>query len=239
MSNEVVFSNTEKMEAFDVIAQRYFNRNFGTVSKADFETLLFSIYLEHLLKSGEKYDDYSVSKALGITQSKVRSMKIKKELQYPHEDGGQWKGAFVQAIEYATYDDDTRMVTMLIEDPNIQTELRYFIESNHWYDEIPSNYKLFRCRLDFFLKICEKLSDDNVITLNKNQEEKIKTIKKADSKEKTAIEKILSGNILGGLNELAKIGTKETVCAVLEYIPIGGITGVALKALVEIMKKAL
>ena len=222
-----------------MISERYFNRNFGTMSKTDFETLLFSVYLEHILKSGQKYDDYSVSKALGITQSKVRNMKMKKELQYPHENGDQWKDAFVQAIEFATYDEETRLVTLLIEDPTIQTELRYFIESNHWYDEAPSNYKLFRCRLDFFLKICEKLSDDDVITLNENQEEKIKAIKKADSKEKSAIEKMLSGNVIGGLNELAKIGTKETICAVLEYIPIGGITGVALKALVEIMKKAL
>ena len=162
---------------------------------------------------------------------------MKKELQYPHEGGVNWKENFAKAIEHATYDEDTRMVTVLIEEAVVQTELRYFIETNHWYDEKPSNYKLFRCRLDFFLNICEMLSEDEHFILDKHQEEKISAIKKADTKEKTAIEKILSGDTHGGLRELAKIGTKETICTVLECFPGGGIAGIAIRSLIKIIKE--
>ena len=75
------FSKSEIDQAFRMISARYFERNFGTMAKTDFETLLFSIYIEHLLDNNQPFDDYAMSKALGITQSKVRTLKLRKELQ--------------------------------------------------------------------------------------------------------------------------------------------------------------
>lgn len=43
----------EKASAFDKIAERYYFANFGTMSKSDLETLLFSIYLEQILDREE------------------------------------------------------------------------------------------------------------------------------------------------------------------------------------------
>ena len=40
------FSNEEKIAMFDKIEQHYFTRNFGSMTKTDFETLLFSEYIE-------------------------------------------------------------------------------------------------------------------------------------------------------------------------------------------------
>ena len=40
------FTSKEKCEVFDKIAKNYFERNCGSMSKADLETLLFSEYLE-------------------------------------------------------------------------------------------------------------------------------------------------------------------------------------------------
>lgn len=37
------FADKEKIAAFDKISGLYFDRNFGSFSKADFETLMFSI----------------------------------------------------------------------------------------------------------------------------------------------------------------------------------------------------
>lgn len=39
------FADKEKIAAFDKISGLYFDRNFGSFSKADFETLMFSIYI--------------------------------------------------------------------------------------------------------------------------------------------------------------------------------------------------
>lgn len=81
---EMSFTLEEKVELFNRIAERYYNHNFGTMLKADMDTLIFSAYIEHCLKNGLPYDDYSLSIALGITESRVRSLKERKQLQYPY-----------------------------------------------------------------------------------------------------------------------------------------------------------
>ena len=39
------FTENEKIALFDKIDELYFHRNFGSTSKSDFETLLFSEYM--------------------------------------------------------------------------------------------------------------------------------------------------------------------------------------------------
>ena len=67
-----------KAEAFDQIAYEYYLGNFGTMTKTDFETLLFSLYLERILKKSESdlntYSGYTLSKQLGITQERVGTL---------------------------------------------------------------------------------------------------------------------------------------------------------------------
>lgn len=65
-----------KAEAFDKIAELFYNCNFGSTSKADIETLMFSIFIERILKEDgpenfKSYSDYTLSKALCITQARV------------------------------------------------------------------------------------------------------------------------------------------------------------------------
>ena len=60
------FTDEEKIIVFDKIAELYFEKNFGSTTKADFETLLFSEYLEHCMRCDEPFDDYSLSKKLRI-----------------------------------------------------------------------------------------------------------------------------------------------------------------------------
>ena len=77
----------EKAAAFDQIAAQFYEGNFGRMSKADLETLMFHLYIEQILKRSEQdfhtYSDFRLSKELGIPQSRVSSLKVKKQLQYP------------------------------------------------------------------------------------------------------------------------------------------------------------
>ena len=81
-----LFKDEDKVKAFDKIAEKYYFSNFGSTSKTDFETLMFSIYIEQLLKKNQvdynAYSDYTLSKQLGITQSKVSNLKVRKEMLY-------------------------------------------------------------------------------------------------------------------------------------------------------------
>ena len=72
------FEQNEFKDLFDELMDMYFRRNFGSTSKADLETFLFSYYLEHLIRNGMPYDDYTLGKDLGLTISRVRSLKEKR-----------------------------------------------------------------------------------------------------------------------------------------------------------------
>ena len=80
MQEKCRFKPEHASDAFNEIAERYFNHNFGQMSKADFEILLFRLYQENLQRNQLPADDFSIAAALGITESKVRNMKIKTAL---------------------------------------------------------------------------------------------------------------------------------------------------------------
>lgn len=86
---EELFSLEDKAKAFDMLAQNYYFGNFGTMQKSDFDLLMFSIYLERILEKSEDeietFSDYELSKLLGITQSRVSTLKVKKQLRYPYK----------------------------------------------------------------------------------------------------------------------------------------------------------
>ena len=95
---EKLFQTAEqKAEAFDEIAELYYDKNFGTASKSEIDVLMFSIYINRILEQSESemntYSDYILSKYLGITQSKVKNLKIKKELIYPRDEF-RWEESF-------------------------------------------------------------------------------------------------------------------------------------------------
>ena len=75
-----LFSVGDKAKAFDELAKRYYSRNFGTLSKSDIDTLMFSLYIERILDNSEedmsKYRDYLIARQLGITESRVRYTKL-------------------------------------------------------------------------------------------------------------------------------------------------------------------
>lgn len=81
------FTDEEKIKNFDKLAEHYYNTNFGTVPKSDIDLLMFSFYLDHLIiecsdkdfvLDYNKASDYVISKTLGITQQKVKNLKVLK-----------------------------------------------------------------------------------------------------------------------------------------------------------------
>lgn len=149
----MTFSIEEKCALFDKLEQMYFCQNFGSTSKADLEVFLFSEYIEHCLNAGFPYDDYSLSKILGISQSRIRTLKEKKELKYPRK-GFDWKKAFADSVKNAKYDESDHYVKIIIQDVNVMNEIRHYIEDKGWYDECSLNRKLLRIPLGCFADIC-------------------------------------------------------------------------------------
>ena len=229
------FSDPEIRSAFAMIAAAYYNRNFGTMAKADFETLLFSIYIEHCLDNDLPYDDHTLSRALGISQSRVRTLKERKELRYPRE-AFNWQEAFVRYMAGARYDEGSRLVKMQVPDVNVLTELRSYLEAHGWYDEYQLNPKLFQCRADLFVKLCRSL-DGGETELDGAARERLEQLEREtrNREEQSALKEILSGSLEDGLKKLAISGSRELLKAVLKLLPLGGLAGKAVAAFAGVL----
>lgn len=88
----VNFEDTDKAQCFDKLAAHFYNANFGQMSKADIELLMFDFYLckmidEHKSADGSidynECSNYKISQDLGITQQRVRNLKIKSSWYTP------------------------------------------------------------------------------------------------------------------------------------------------------------
>ena len=198
------------------------------MTKVDFETLLFSEYIEHRIKNNLPFDDYSLSKELGITQSRIRALKERKELKYPYENFT-WQIAFAESVKNAKVDPNDHYVKMIIQDINVMNEVRNFIEVNGWYDECSLNKKLLRIPLDCFVEICYKNEDFNEVFSDDTK----KLIKKISKAEDSSVQSFLKDFSKDGLKSFLMSASKEVVSEVLKLLPFGGVAKTAFDFLLK------
>lgn len=145
-------SQKRKCALFDELFRSCFERNFGTLSKTELETLLFKEYIAIHGEQSEPDDDFTISKQLGITQAKVRSLKERVALRYPQAKKD-WKTEFINAVKMAKYDERDGHVKIIVQDVTVMSEVRNFLESHGWYDEWTLNRKLLNIPVAGFLQI--------------------------------------------------------------------------------------
>ena len=174
--DELFYDDESKAKAFDRIAHEYYFGHFGRLSKADFEVLLFDIFIEQLLnvKGDENptvFSDYRLSKELGITQGKISSLKIKKQLQYPREYD--WRIAFARASNNVRY--EQVRIKLLIPDINVYYEVKNAIEETGGYIEVTLTSRLLQISPEFFLDFLVSISDEKTRkTLRQNLRQEIR-----------------------------------------------------------------
>lgn len=233
------FSPQTMQKAFKRIASHYYERNFGSMSKANLEILLFDIYYKNRKSQQLPLDDYTLSKELGISQTRIRTLKSSRALQYADNNSDEiWKQEFVHLIENARYVDEQHQIKMTVPDIVVLIELRNYIEKNGWYDEYTLNPKLFTCSLPVFLEICSHLEDEKLV-LSKEEKSKLKELKAKEPKglEKSPVDLLCEGKVNEGLKVLAMETGKEFLIDVLKMIPFGGTAGMAIKALYTVLSR--
>ncbi|WP_425757171.1 hypothetical protein ACPW7J_05730 [Ihubacter sp. rT4E-8] len=158
---EELFSIEEKAKAFDKIAAAYYFCNFGEMQKVDFETLLFSIYLERILEKDENdmrvYSDYALSKCLGITQSKISNLKVRKQLKYPYQYFD-WRKSFERISSNARYENGK--IKINIPDRNLYLEIKNAVEASGGYVETQLSQSLLQIRPEYFLDLLMEIVED-------------------------------------------------------------------------------
>lgn len=228
---EAIFDDQAKIKAFDLIAENYFYQNFGTMQKADLDVLLFSVYIEQILKKSEEdmsaYSDYRLSKLLGITQNRIASLKEKKELKYPFE-GFDVKTSFERILKNANYENGK--IRIYIPDRNLFLELKHIIEQNGGIVDVQLNTTLLQVTPDAFINLLIALSE------GVEQEEikkKLKGIivqngKKCEETVKYIEAKSFGENLKEGFKER---GAEFIIMLLEELIGISSITNVAKAAI--------
>ncbi len=188
----VKFTDEEKIANFDIICDSFFNANFGHLSKSDIELMMFNFYISKMVKDNSDNDgiidfnkcsDYLISKELGITQQRVRNLKVKNQLINPIDF--KWEKALAKLTENARYDKESHKVILNIPDPNLYIEIQNFIEENGAYVEKQLNSKVLQIRAEYYIALILNLEDE------KSSKRIIKELKKQfrkDNKKEAAFD---------------------------------------------------
>lgn len=210
---EELFSGEDKARAFDKIANQFYAGNFGTMAKSDMETLMFSIYIEQILSKSEDdfhtYSDFRLAKELGITQSRVSSLKVKKQLQYPHEF--RWRDSFARVSENARYENGK--IKIQIPDINLYYEIKNAVEEAGGYIDVTLTPKLLQISPEYFLDLLVAVSETQ-------QREQLRKELRNKIREKNKDREYLEAQPLG--RQLAGCG-KEIILDVLEAAVSGAV----------------
>ena len=139
----------ENDDKFEQIARLFYERNFGTAGKSDIELLMFHLFMEQRREFNESLTDYSISNELGITQQRVRNLKIKEQLKYPRMID--WQTDFAKLLNNARYDDPNIIVD--VPDPNLLIEIKNYLEEHGKYVNVQRNSRLLSMRIEFYVDL--------------------------------------------------------------------------------------
>lgn len=224
------FTDEEKARAFDKIAEKYYCMNFGSTSKSDLDVLMFSIYIEQILKQDEAdliaYSDYTLSKLLGITQSKVSNLKVRKQLLYPYEDFD-WIVSLQRIADRAVFENGK--IKLFIPDKNLYLEVKNAIEEEGGFVEVQLTSNLLQVRVEYFIDLILMLDKE------KTREEARKIIKqKIESSDKDI--KIIEQQPFG--KALANVTIDVLIEIIDDCIPVfGGPVKIIAEKLLEVVRQ--
>ena len=182
--------SNSKAAAFDKIAELFYDKNFSSASKSEIELLMFSIYMDAMIDAYRKEDgvidyvqcsDYEIAKQLGLTQDKVRNLKLKKQARYPVVFD--WQKSLESIKDNIRLDAGAKRIVIPVTDPNLNVEIRNFITSHGGFVDFESGKDYIRIRIEYFLMLMyETLYVDDK---QKFVKEMKKALHKANSQENT------------------------------------------------------
>jgi hypothetical protein len=137
-----------------------YSRKFGSFSKSDYEVLMFTAYLDSLQRPAR---DYELSIALGITETKVRNLRIKSQLLYPREL--KWVDELSASIRHGYYDKISKQITVSFEDPSVRSLIKNKIEEGFGTVGFSLNTKQLILPIESFLLLAALAEDDENSTI--------------------------------------------------------------------------
>lgn len=213
----------KKAEAFDKIADLFYNRNFGSASKAEIELLMFSILMDGMIHkhSGDNNvmdmnacSDFNMAKMLGIPKTTVKNLKLKKQARYPVEFD--WRESLKSVVDSIRYDQIKKKIIIPTPDPNLYEEIGNYIEEKGGFVELQHSRNYIQIRPEYYLWLLYEGIDDEKTKVKVRTEiaEKLKE-KNADEDFDALVksEEALSKQLLSGSSTLLEVVIEVLSCA--------------------------
>lgn len=116
----------------------YFKRNFGLASKSEVESILFNLYINDKKNKDEDYSDRCLSRELGISQARVKSLK---------------------RTCYARYEEEINFPELLKSLSNSESSLMFFSTST---TDTKMNCKITVREVVYLDELCVQLTNCNI-----------------------------------------------------------------------------
>ena len=131
----------ENEPSFLRIAEHYYDKNFGTMSKSEMDLLMFYLLYQRMKDANEHApSDFELAKILGITNKRVRNMIEKMELKYPSGEDKPWQEKIRELFKTPAFQQGNGKdeIVVLIKDVMLRYEVEAFLDSNY----LPTEYTL-------------------------------------------------------------------------------------------------
>ena len=199
-------SEKQKHQFGELFLDRYLKRGFGSMSKSDFELLIFDIL--RVIDSGVHKSNYQWSIDLHIPETKVRKLAYEADLVYHDYDVDALIKKFFTLLKQniSKFSSDGKKIQFVVEDRSLRTmlyadlkELGYFADASH-------NGEIVSVELRAFSSLLMKYYPQEFA---EQMEEKVK--KSAMTIDKTAVLQQFIEGIAKGTGETIPIGIKDLI----------------------------
>lgn len=226
--DEIFQTNELKANAFERISNAYYDGNFGTMSKSQFDLLMFNIYTDACRKNGISISDYNLSKELGILQTTVRNFRKKEFLAYNQEF--YWEEEFLKSACKPMLKGENFVLS--IENPNVQIEVQHYIEEKGGVVDKQLNSKNLTLSPLSYVEMLIELQERIDGGTGEYKKELIKQLNDIYKNEKGLVDKITAENFTNILKKHGADVIKVAVeCAKLKK----GFMGTALSSALDLI----
>ena len=220
------FTDAEKAEYFDILSNMFYDHNFGTLSKAEIDLMMFRFYLNKRVRDNinsegvvnyNNISDFRIAKELGLTPNRVRNLKVRCQMKEPINFS--WQKSLKKLIDTARMDKASHKIIISIPDPNLHLEIQNYLEEHNLFHEAQLNSRLLVLRPEVYLALsieAEKDLDEKKLIgkLKKVFKETEKANSRLDAADPISIIKEListAENVEAAVNMIENLLSKENI----------------------------
>lgn len=140
--------------------EHYLSSSFGSMSKSETEILIFHLLSKHF----ENSSNYEISNFLKISETKVKNLTLNAHLRYGQSNKDILKKIMLRICDTldVNFDENIGEIKISVENPVEKRELVNEIKKLGSYADFSFNNEILKIKINFFLKLLNRLvGEDN------------------------------------------------------------------------------